>query len=267
MKLSIIIVNYKSRPLTQTLVESLLEQQLPKQTEIIVVDNASHDNSVELLRADFPEITVIANQENVGMAGGVNTAIARAKGQYYLILNPDMVAMPGSVQNLVDFMDQHPDVGISGGKLNSPNGQLQYSCYRFYTPMAIVYRRTLLGRTSRGRAAIARFLMKDFDRSLPHEVDWLMGSCLIVRAKAVEHVGGMDDRYFMYFEDVDWCRRMWTSGWRVMFVPAAVFSHFHQRSSEQGILSIFTNRPTREHILSALKYFWKFRGQTVPEHG
>lgn len=266
MKLSIIVVNYKSRPLTQTLVESLLAQRLPNRTEIIVVDNASHDNGAELLRADFPEITVIENSENMGMAAGVNIAMKRARGEYYLILNPDMVALPNSVQSLVDFMDNHEDAGIGGGKLVSPNNQLQYSCYRFYTPMVILYRRTLLGRIRRGRDVIENFLMKDFDRRTPRAVDWLMGSCLIARAKAVEAVGGMDERYFMYFEDVDWCRRMWAAGWRVMFIPNAVFSHFHQRSSEQGILSIFTNRPTREHILSALKYFWKFRGQPVPEH-
>lgn len=264
MKLSIITVNYKSRALTGAMIESLLVSGLPKQTEIIVVDNASNDMSVQLLRSDFPEITVIANPENVGLAAGVNTAIKQATGEYYLILNPDMTALPGVVSKLVSFMDSHPTVGMAGGKLISPNNQLQYSCYRFYTPAVIAYRRTFFGKTHRGRKAVAQFLMKDFDHASVRDVDWLMGACLIVRAEAVEKVGGMDERYFMYFEDVDWCRRMWQAHWRVTYVPDAVFSHFHQRSSERGILSFFTNRPTREHIKSAIKYFWKFRGQALP---
>jgi N-acetylglucosaminyl-diphospho-decaprenol L-rhamnosyltransferase len=265
MKLSIIIVNYKMWQLTRALVESLLKDTLPRGTEIIVVDNNSGDDSVYLLRSDFPEITVIDNKENMGLAAGVNTALKVAKGTYYLVLNPDMIQLPGSTQKLVDFMDKNPDVGIAGGKLISPNGKLQYSCYRFYQVMTIIYRRTFLGKTKSGKEAIRSFLMKDFDHASEKDVDWLMGACLIIRKKAYEEVGGMDERFFLYFEDVDWCRRFWEKEWRVTYVPQAVFSHFHQRSSEGGaLLGILTNRPTREHIKSAFKYFWKFRGKAIP---
>ncbi|MEK7500334.1 MAG: glycosyltransferase family 2 protein [Patescibacteria group bacterium] len=265
MKLSIVIVNYKMWQLTRALVESLLKDSLPPGTEIIVVDNNSGDDSVYLLRSDFPEITVIDNKTNLGLAAGVNTALKVAKGSYYLVLNPDMIAIPGAVQKLVTFMDQNPKVGIAGGKLISPNGKLQYSCYRFYTAMTIIYRRTFLGKTKRGREEIRSFLMKDFDHAAEKDVDWLMGACLIVRKKSYEEVGGMDERFFLYFEDVDWCRRFWEHGWRVTYVPQAVFSHFHQRSSEGGALrGIFANRPTREHIKSACKYFWKFWGKQLP---
>ncbi len=254
--------------LTRALVESLLKNTLPKGTEIIVVDNNSGDDSVYLLRSDFPEITVIDNHENMGLASGVNTAIRKAKGSYYLILNPDMIAMPDAVTTLVDFMDKNPDVGVSGGKLLSPNGKLQYSCYRFYTMMTIVYRRTFLGKTKKGKEAIRQFLMKDFNHAEERDVDWLMGACLMVRKKALEKVGKMDEQFFLYFEDVDWCRRFWEKGWRVTYVPKAMFSHFHQRSSEgRAILGIVTNRPTREHIISAYKYFRKFWGKPLPTHG
>lgn len=264
-KLSIIIVNYKTAPLTAALIKSLLSLPLPKASEIIVVDNDSQDDSVYLLRSDFPEITVIDNGRNVGLAAGVNRGIQEAKGQYYLILNPDMIALPNSVQTLVDYMDQHEDVGMAGAKLVSPSGKLQYSCYRFYKPMTIVYRRTPFGKTAHGKAEISRLLMKDFNHKEVKDVDWLMGACLIVRAAAVKKVGGMDDQFFLYFEDVDWCRRMWEAGWRVTYVPQAVFSHFHQRSSEGGSpLSVLFNRSTREHIKSAFKYFLKYRGKEVP---
>lgn len=265
MTLSIIIVNYNTGALTQSCIESLLSQELPRGTEIIVVDNASTDDSVPFLRSDFPEITVIANKENKGLASAVNQGIAAAKGIYYLILNPDIIAMPGSVSQLVTFLRNNPKVGVAGGKLLSPNGRLQYSCFRFYTPLTILYRRTILGQTKRGKKAVADFLMKDFDHNSVRDVEWLMGSCLALRANAVNKAGGMDERFFLYFEDVDWCRRFWETGWRVTYVPTATFSHFHQRSSSQhSLMGIATNWTTREHIKSAIKYFWKYRGKPTP---
>ena len=265
MKLSVIIVNYKSAVLTKSCLESLLKQPLPKDTELLVVDNDSQDDSVSLLRADFPEARVIASNKNIGMAGGVNIGIGQAHGQYYLILNPDIVVLPGAVDTLLAFMDEHLEVGLAAGKLVSPNGQLQPSCYRFYRWSTIVYRRTALGRTAHGRKEIDRFLMKDFDHAAVAEVDWLQGACLLARANAVEQVGCMDQRFFMYFEDVDWSRRFWQAGWRVTYVPNAEFSHYHQRGSElTSLFGLLTNRVARAHVTSALKYFWKYRGVQLP---
>ncbi len=265
MKLSIIIVNYNTRAVTSELIESLLAQDLPNRTEIIVVDNASPDESVAFLRSDYPEIKVIANPRNVGLAAGVNTALKEAKGEYYLILNPDMIALRRSVSALIEFMDKNPTVGMSGGKLISPNRKLQYSCFRFYRLMTVIYRRSWIGQSRVGQAEVARFLMKDFDHRSVRDVEWLLGACMAVRAQAVKKVGGMDERFFMYFEDVDWCRRMWQAGWRVVYVPQAVFSHYYQQSSRRGSwASLFSSRPAREHIKSALKYFWKYRSQPLP---
>jgi N-acetylglucosaminyl-diphospho-decaprenol L-rhamnosyltransferase len=265
MMLSIIIVNYNTGALTRACVESLLSYNLPPATEIIVVDNASQDESVSFLRSDWPEIRVIAQKENVGLARGVNAGIKAAKGKYYLILNPDIIVFSEAVKNLTQFMEQNLEVGIAGGKLLSPNGKVQLSCYRFYRPMTIIYRRTWLGRTKAGRREIARFLMKDFDRQQARKVEWLMGACLMVRAELVKEIGGMDERYFLYFEDVDWCRRAWLAGWQVSYVPGARFSHYHQRSSESGLGWGWILKPAvRHHIISAIKYFWKFRGQAKP---
>jgi len=265
MKLSIIIVNYNSGALTHSCIESLYREGLPKQSEIIVVDNASRDDSVPFLRADFPEITLIANDTNAGLAAAVNQALGQAKGDYYLMLNPDIVVLPGAVEALLAFMDEHGDVGLAGGKLLSPSGKLQSSAFRFYTPMTVLYRRTFLGKTPWGKRAVARFLMKDFGHIKERNVEWLMGSCYCLRARAVSEVGGMDERFFLYFEDVDWCRRFWEKGWRVVYVPEARFSHFHQQSSRQHAwLGLFTNWTTREHIKSAAKYFWKYRGRPHP---
>lgn len=265
MTLSIIIVNYNTGALTSACITSILHQQLKESFEIIVVDNASKDNSVSFLRSDFPEIKVIANPQNVGLAAGVNRAIREAHGKYYLILNPDIVVLPQAIKQLLSFMEKNPDVGMAGGKLLSPNGKLQYSCYRFYRIPTIIYRRTALGRTQWGKAETDRFLMKDFDHTSVKAVDWLMGACLIVRADAVKKVGGMDEHFFLYFEDVDWSRRFWEKGYKVMYVPQAQFSHYHQRSSEQvSITKIFRNKAIRHHILSAFKYFWKYKGKELP---
>lgn len=265
MQLSVIIVNYNSGALTRACVESLFREKVAGGLEIIIIDNASRDDSVAFLRSDFPEVTVIANPHNVGLAAAVNQGLAKALGNFVLLLNPDIIVLPGALQALVAFMQEHKDVGVAGGQLLSPNGRVQYSCFRFYTPGTILYRRTWLGKTKWGRQEIQRFLMKDFNHASARDVDWLMGSCLCLRRTAVEHVGGMDERFFLYFEDVDWCRRFWHGGWRVTYVPQAQFSHYHQQSSRRGALvGIFTNWTTREHILSALKYFYKYRGVAEP---
>lgn len=280
MLLSIIIVNYKTGPLTTMLVESLLSQtqvegnrltlkhcpvSRDKGVEIIVIDNDSRDDSVHLLRSDFPEIQVVETGANPGFAGGVNRGIQAAKGKYYLILNPDMVALPGALVNLIAHMEANPKVGLAGGKLLSPSGEMQPSCFRFYRPATILYRRTPLGKLVRGRRELDRFVMHDYNRQEVRDVDWLQGSCMMARARAVQQVGVMDERFFMYFEDVDWCRRFWEAGWQVHYVPGAHLSHFHQRSSERGsLLGILFNWATREHITSAIKYFWKYRGKKLP---
>jgi N-acetylglucosaminyl-diphospho-decaprenol L-rhamnosyltransferase len=265
MKLSVIIVNYNTGPLTAACIESILQQKLSFRPEIIVVDNASSDESVAHLSSDFPEVIVLANEQNLGLAAGVNAGLARARGTYCIILNPDIIVLNGALERMVSYFEQHPAVGMVGGQLISPNGEVQDSCYRFYAPMTIIYRRTWLGQTKRGRREVARFLMKDFDHASTRDVDWLMGACLMVRQAAVRELGGMDERYFLYFEDVDWCRRFWELGWHISYLPQARFSHYHQRSSEQrGIMHLLGNWIVREHIKSAVKYFWKHRGKPLP---
>ena len=262
MKLSIIIVNYNTGQLTRACVQSILKQTLSWPYEIVIVDNASADESVELLRSEWPEIRVISNARNMGLAGGVNVGLKETTGEFRLILNPDIVVLEGAIMSMIEYMEANPAVGILGGKLFSPNGRLQYSCYEFYRPLTVLYRRTWLGKTKNGQQAVRKFLMKDYDHQTPTDVDWLMGACLMVKAKALEQVGGMDENFFLYFEDVDWCRRFWMKGWKVQYLPTAKFSHYHQRTSEHGGLwGLATNWVMREHIKSALKYFWKYRAQ------
>lgn len=265
MKLSVLIVNYNSGALTHSCLSSLTRADLPPQTEIIVIDNGSSDESAGFLRADWPEITVMANDMNKGLAAAVNQGLKAAKGEFILLLNPDIIVIGSAVKILISYLMANPRVAVAGGKLLSPNGKLQHSAFRFYRPATIIYRRTWLGGTRRGRAELDRFLMKDYDHERARHVEWLMGSCYLLRAVAIAEVGGMDERFFLYFEDVDWCRRFWEKGWKVGYVPAARFSHFHQRRSRvHQLAGIFTNWTTREHIRSAIKYFLKYRHRPLP---
>jgi len=150
---------------------------------------------------------------------------------------------------------------LIGPQLLNFNGSVQESCFCFYRPLTILYRRTWLGKTKKGKADLDRFLMKDFDRQTTRPVDWLLGAALMVRASALKQIGPMDERFFLYFEDVDWCRRFQADGWGVVYFPEAKMHHYHGRTSKKsgGIRDIFFNKYTWIHLASAVKYFWKYR--------
>jgi GT2 family glycosyltransferase len=182
-----------------------------------------------------------------------------SRGRYVLIMNPDITVRPESVDTMVRFMDRNPDVGIMGPKLLHPDGSVDHSCYRFPKWTTPVYRRTPLGRLSVGREEVGRYVMADYDHGQTRDVDWLLGAVLMVRKSAIEKVGMFDERYFLYFEDTDWCRRFWDAGYRVVYHTGATMVHYHERLSAQvpwilGPLS----KSTRVHIASCIKYFRKW---------
>ncbi len=265
--LSILIVHtFEKRLVRQTL--RSLRRAAPKLViEVIVIDNNPAAGMVDILRREFPEVRYVAMDKNRGFGSAMNAGIRIAKGTYTLIFNPDIIVAPGTLEALFAYMETNPHVGIVGPRLNNPDGTLQYSCYRFYEPMVPVYRRTPLGKTTRGAAAIDRFLMKDFDHAVSAEVDWLMGSALFTRSAALAEVGHFDDRFFMYLEDSDLCRRFWEAGHKVVYNPEVSMVHYHRRASGDGtLLQQLFSRLTREHIKSAIKYFRKYSGKENPRH-
>ena len=261
MDLSIIIVNYKSREKLSNCLVSLEAANLRLSREILVIDNNSGDDLTELA-SSYSTVRLIVSSVNQGMGGGNNIGIEQAQGKYILILNPDTVVQPGAIETLVVYLESHPEVAMVGPKLLYPNGSLQYSCSswpRFWMP---VLRRTFLGRFF--PATLRSFMMKDYDHSTPRTVDWLMGSCLLFR-RELPVTGGVfqprfDERYFMYFEDTDLARQVWSQGYAVVYVPQAIVIHDHQRASAQHpwYLAIFLDRLARQHILSWLRYFIKW---------
>lgn len=240
----------------------LFASSLPEPAEVIVVDNASKDGSAAWVTEQAVKrknLFVIANTKNTGFGAGNNEGIRRARGQYCFIMNPDIVIREGALQRLVAFLREHPNVAAVGPRLTHPDGTLQHSRFRFPEVWIPFYRRTPLGRFAFARRAIDHYCMVDTDHTKPHKVDWLLGAAMLVRRDAIARVGLMDERYFLYFEDVDWCRRFWKEGFEVWYEPEATLTHFHQRlSAEATGLNTLFSFATRAHIASGIKYFLKW---------
>lgn len=266
MELSVVILNYKTRGLLKQCLKGLLAYPLPFATEVLVVDNASHDGTAEMIRAEFPGVTCIENPRNLGFAGGMNVGLRAARGNYSLILNPDIAVLGNAVERMHRFLERHQDVGMCAPRLLNPDGTVQSSCRQFPTPSVIMFRRSPLGSLPFAKAPLRRFLMLDWDHASNSPVDWALGACLLVRRSAMESVGLFDERFFLYFEDVDWCRRFWERKLPVYYLGAdAELVHFHQRQSaaSAGMAGLFSY-PTRRHIESGMKYFMKYAGVPLP---
>lgn len=228
--------------------------------EVIVVDNGSSDGSAAMVRNLFPLVRLFALKQNRGFGAGNNEGMRQARGEYILIMNPDIVVRQGAIEKLLDFLRMHPKVAAVGPRLSHPDGTLQYSSFRFPNVWIPLYRRTPLGRTAFARRAVAHYCMTERDHTHAHPVDWILGAAILIRRSAIALVGMMDERFFLYFEDMDWCRRFWKQGYEVWYEPRAVMTHFHQRLSAEatGIGTLFSFA-TRAHIASGIKYFLKWR--------
>lgn len=266
LDLCISLVTTNERSLIEKCLESLFSDLLDSKLtfKIVIVDNASTDG-IEEVASRSPDMHFIKQQQNEGFGKSHNqTFRAVPDAKYYLVLNPDTVFEPGSqtLRKMYDFMESHPDVGIAGPKLLYPDGGLQYSCYRFPKFLQPLYSRTKLGERGRGQLIRDHFIMKDFDHASTRPVDWVMGSVMFARGEAVARVGGFDDRFWMYAEDSDWCRRMWNAGWKVYYFHEVSLSHIHGRFSARvpGVVNaLLKNRYARVHLYSWLQYSWKWR--------
>jgi GT2 family glycosyltransferase len=256
MDLSIIIVSYNSRDLLTACLQSIIAARSALSVEILVVDNDSTDGSVPVSREQFPGVTFIENKKNLGFARAVNIGLGRASGKYWLVLNPDIEVSTGSLESLVSYMTAHPDVALASPKLLYPDGTLQYSCRTDYSLKVLLFRRTLLATLFPDHPVLRDHLMMDWDHASTREVDWVLGAAFMIRREAIRGQPVMDERFFLYFEDVDLCLRLRKEGWRVVYHPEAVMVHHHQRASAHGFLT----RAKIEHLKSWLKFEWKHRG-------
>lgn len=265
--LSIIVTSYKNHSVLRLCLESLKKNVFSENYEILVLDSATEEDTEMMMREEFPGTKFFPHEKNVGFAKLVNNGLKKAAGKFILVLNADIIIEKKSVDILLQEFKKDPHLGLVGPKLLNFDGKTQHSCFRFYTLPLIIYRRTFLGKFRFARRKIDNFLYKDKDLEKPQEVDWLMGSAMMTTRKASENVGPMEEKFgFMYFEDVDWCRRFWEKEYRVVYCPHARMFHYHGKgSASQSVFkAILLNRLTREHIKSAAKYFWKYLGKSNP---
>lgn len=232
---------------------------------VVVVDNASRQPPDDLAQK-FSNLTVVRQPQNQGFGRSHNRAFAAVSAKYYFVLNPDTEFPVGQnfLRRLYDFMETHPAIGLAGPKIVYPDGSLQYSCWRFPTFLQPIFSRTRWGRKGRGKIVADRYLMKDFNHNETRPVDCVMGSALFARRQALDEVGGFDERFWMYFEDMDLCFRLWEKGWPVYYFHSVYLRHVHGRASAQVpglMLALIKNRYARTHFVSWLKYFWKWRGE------
>lgn len=268
MELSIIITSYKNPELLKVCIDSIKRNYTGTSYEIIVADSATEEKTAMMMREDYPEIKFFPFPENVGFSRTVNSGLKAMDGQFALILNGDIIIKKDAIEKLLDFIKKNPEVGVVGPQLLNFNETLQSSCFHFYTPLTIIYRRTFLGKFGFAKKHIDWFTMKKSNPTEIQDVDWIMGSSLMTSKKAFEKVGPMDDSFRLYFEDTDWCRRFWENGYRVVFFPEARMYHYHGRGSvgKNVFQSLLLNKLTWIHIQSAFIYFWKYAGKKNPRY-
>lgn len=254
--LSIVILNWNVRDLLERCLASIRPGRLCLET--IVVDNASSDDSVALVRSKYPAAIVIANSTNRGFTGGNNQGIAASNGRYVLVLNPDTEIVGNALETLVAYLEAHAEVGALGPQLLNPDRSIQSSRRRFPTVKTAFFESTWLQGLA-PRRWLRRFYMDDVSPDVTQEVDWLNGACTLFRRSTLDQVGVYDEQnFFMYSEELDLCRRVKEAGWTIAYLPEAKVIHYVGKSSEQVAAA--------RHIYfqtSKVRYFRKYHGPRV----
>jgi GT2 family glycosyltransferase len=233
--LSVVVVNWNAGPLLRSCLESVRDESASVRLEVLVVDNASTDGSVGLIEALFPEVRLIANAENLGFAAANNQAVRQASGRYILLLNPDTRLQPGALRTMVEYMDEHRTVGVLACQLLNADGSVQISCSRFPTLGTVAMDCLGLSRLFPGTRLFAGLKMTYWDHSDERDVDQPSGACLLIRREVWNEIGSLDERFFMYFEEVDFCYRAKKAGWGIRFTPAAQVVHYGGESTRQNL--------------------------------
>jgi GT2 family glycosyltransferase len=256
--LSIVILNYNTREHLRACLASLLAEGSTSlaggaiQTEVFVVDNASSDGSADMVMTEFAWAKLIRSAANRGFANGNNQALERCQGEAILILNPDAQMPRGGIAGLLERLAAHPEAGIAGPKLLRPNGSMHLACRRsFPTPSIAFYRFSGLSRLFPRSPRFGRYNLTYVDPNVAIEVDSVCGACMLVRRAVVARVGLLDERFFMYGEDLDWCLRARQAGWTVRYEPDIVVQHQHGAASRKRALR------TTYHFFRAMDLFYR----------
>ncbi|MCY9666269.1 glycosyltransferase family 2 protein [Paenibacillus alginolyticus] len=234
MDLSIIVLNYKTRDLTLACLQSVFSSVTSYTYEAILIDNASNDGIIPTVNDQFPQVVCIANTDNVGFSKANNQGIRIAQGRYVLLLNSDTIVQTDTLDVMLRFMDENPNVGASGCKIVLPDGSLDKACKRgFPTPSASFYYAfgfsKLFPKISRFNQYQLGYLSPDDE----YPIDSLVGAFMLIRREAIEQVGMLDEEFFMYGEDIDWCYRIKEAGWENYYYPRTQIVHHKGASSRR----------------------------------
>ena len=231
--LSIIIVNWNTREHLRACLRSLFAYPPEERFEVWVVDNASSDDSVQMVREQFPQVNLIANEQNMGYGRANNLALRQAQGEFALILNSDIEVTPHAQQALIDFMRQHPEARAAGGQLILPDGSIQPSCSERLTLWAVFCEQSLLAKAFPRSRLLGGYTLTWWSYDSVREVEQVVGACLMLRRQPDGSFPLFDEHYFMYAEDTELCHRIRQAGGRIYYVPHARFRHHLGASSEQ----------------------------------
>jgi GT2 family glycosyltransferase len=251
INLSIVIVTWNARDYTWQCLKSLQQQVNVLSSEIIVVDNHSSDGTLEMIKQAFPQVQLVSNHSNLGFAKGNNIGIQRSRGKYICLINSDVEILPECLPNMYSYMEQNPEIGVLGPRMRGRNGQVGRSYMRFPTVWNCLCNCLALDSIFNGIKLFAGTMMKDFRNDHTSQVDVLNGWFLMVRREALDAVGLLDERFFMYGEDVDWSYRFRKAGWKLIYFAGAEAIHYGGASS--------ANAPTRFYVemQRANVQFWR----------
>ena len=253
MKLSIIIVNWNVKDLLKECLGSIFTFAPSTSFEIFVVDNASSDSSAEMVSVDFPNVTLITNTENRGFAYACNQAIRQSTGEYVLLLNPDCHLTEGTIDKTLHFLDSHPKAGIAGCHIINPDGSTQQSVRRFPTILSQLLMMFKIHHVLPNLPVFKKYFAADFDYSQTQEIDQPLGAAFFMRKKCLDEIGLLDERFFIWFEEVDLCKRAKDAGWEVWYdAESTVVHHGGQSFKQRNVLQKQINSFT-----SCAQYLWK----------
>ncbi len=254
MRINIIIVNYNSGSYLKNCLETICKNNdLKDNYTITVYDNGSTDNSLRYAKDSFPGLNYISNHINIGFAKAVNEAIMSTKGEYILLVNPDVTLFPGTVNLMLKFMEENPRCAVAGGEILSPFGYLRPTCRRFPDYFNVVFgRRSLARRIFPKNPFSNRYLYLNLDYTKPQKVDFVEGSLMMMRRKALDEVGLFDEEFFLYLEDADICYRMQKNGWETWWVPRTYAIHYRGENFREDNI-----HPAMYHSQGFYRYFNK----------
>lgn len=257
-RLAVITINHGHGDMLKKAIESLATSAAHIPYQSFVINNIPDKPTKDWLAAAFPEIQVIENTRPQGFTQNINQIIRQNPDfDYYLLLNPDVICLPGMVEGLMTVMENHPKIGVAGPELLNFDGTVQPSRRRFASFLVLMLRALHIDDIFNHLTAVDHYLMTSDTFDAVSEVDWITGAVMLLRKAALDQVGLMDERFFLYFEDEDLCCRMWQNGWKVCYITSAGAYHAHIAEGRKKIMS----KANRQHLLSAFKMLIKYRGR------